>query len=51
MVGKRKSGITIKAITDDLNQAGIESATGSSWNYYCVRHLLKREQRNQETHN
>jgi DNA invertase Pin-like site-specific DNA recombinase len=43
MVGKRKAGTTIKAITDDLNTAGIASATGSSWNYHSVRHILKRE--------
>ena len=43
MVNKRKAGTSIKAITDDLNSAGIESATGNTWNYHCVRHLLKRE--------
>lgn len=43
MVGKRKAGTTIKAITDDLNTAGISSSTGNSWNYGCVRHLLARE--------
>ena len=43
MVGKRKAGTTIKAITDDLNTAGVLSATGSSWNYHSVRHILKRE--------
>jgi len=43
MVSKKKAGTSIKAITDDLNSAGIESATGNTWNYHCVRHLLKRE--------
>lgn len=43
IVNKRKAGTSIRAITTGLNSAGIESATGNTWNYHCVRHLLKRE--------
>ena len=50
MISKKRSGASIQSITDGLNNAGTPSATGASWNYHSVRHILKREIRNQEAH-
>ncbi len=40
--GWRAAGLRTQAITDNLNSSGIESATGTSWNYSSVRKLVKR---------
>jgi len=40
--GWKRSGDKIKTIQRKLNDAGIESATGSAWEYYSLRKIVKR---------
>ena len=43
MMGWKDEGMSYKRITDRLNEEKIPSASGNSWNYQVVRHILKRE--------
>jgi hypothetical protein len=43
MLAKKRSGRSIRLITEDLNKAGIESVTGSPWHYSSVKDIVRKE--------